>query len=176
MGAKGHGWAGEVGSWQLTCPPMSEWRAANGGGGGPEPSRVRGCSGLPHGSWNWCPWVAAVTVVAEFSGNGGGLRQGVGNGGVLGGWVDPALGTLAGQRACSQQFRPGAGVGGWLWALRRGSRILQRTTLNLWAWTLRPFSGGAVFVQGGVGGWRTLTPSSCFTVTVLIMPGDIHPA
>lgn len=36
--------------------------------------------------------------------------------------MDPALG-LAGQRAWpGQQFRPGAGVGGWLWALRRGSR------------------------------------------------------
>ena len=32
------------------------------------------------------------------------------------------------------------GVGGRLWALRTGSRILQRTALNLWAWTLRPFS------------------------------------
>lgn len=129
----------------------SEWRAANGGGVALSPQSW-GLFGSIMAPGDWCPWVAAVTVVASSQGDGGGLRQGVGNGGVLGGWVDPALGTLAGQRAWpGQQFRPGAGVGGWLWALRRGSRILQRTTLNLWAWTLRPFSERCCLCAGRGG-------------------------
>lgn len=55
--------------------------------------------------------------------------------------MDPALGTLAGQSSAWSAVQAwGAGVGGRLWALRRGSGILQCATLNPWAWTLRPFS------------------------------------
>lgn len=74
----------------------SEWRAAN-GGGGPEPSQLEVVQ-EHHGFWRW------VSLGGDC-GDGSVLREmGVTRGrvwemggGVLGGWVDPALGTLAGQ-------------------------------------------------------------------------------
>lgn len=127
-------------SWQLTwLRHESEWRAANG-----EVALEPLVSwGLPwkHGSWRLVSLGGGQTVVASSQEMGGGLRQVWAMGGprrVGGpstgdlGWAESLAWSAVQAWGRSRRLAPGP-QGGASW-------ILQRTTLNLWAWTLRPFS------------------------------------
>ena len=132
------GWR-EVGPWELTCPPMrvngelrlgvvalsphswgclgASWLLETGVPGG-----TCDCGGKFSGRWGW---------LEARCGQWGGPRR-------LGGLSTGDLGWA--ESLAWSAVQAWGGVGGRLWALRTGSRILQRTALNLWAWTLRPFS------------------------------------
>lgn len=111
----------------------SEWRAAN-GGGGPEPSQLEVVQ-EHHGFWRWVSLGGDCgdgSVLREMGvtrgrvwemGGGGPRRVGGPSTGDLG-WAELGLVSSSGLGQGSEV----------------GSGILQCTTLNPWAWTLRPFS------------------------------------